>query len=159
MKKNFLAGVIALGEESPTRFANVIRNGWPEIKAAVDQGHSLKVIHQRLVKGGVQISYRLFTLYVRELLGKSRKACNESRKVETKTTAPGKVEKSAADSAPVTPPQTMRDEVVNEIAAGEASRKPDAPTDDPWGNVRKLLYEKQPGFQWDEDVPETDKLY
>ena len=158
MKKDFLAGVIALGEESPTRFANVIRNGWPEIKAAVDQGHSLKVIHQRLVKGGVRISYRLFTLYVRELLGKPRKACNESRKVQTRTTAPGKVEKSA-DSAPVTPPQTVRDEVVMEMTAGESPRKQDAPANDPWGNIRKLLHEKRPGFQWDEDVPDTDKLY
>src|SRR5207247_5507073 len=85
VKKDFLAGVIALAEENPTKFVNLIRNGWPEIKAAMDQGHTLKVIHQRLAKGGVRISYRLFTLYVRQLLGKPRKPRGKSRKAELPT--------------------------------------------------------------------------
>src|SRR5438552_11959396 len=51
VKNDFLAGVIALAQENPARFVNLIRNGWPEIKAAIDQGHTLKVIHERLVKG------------------------------------------------------------------------------------------------------------
>ena len=150
MKKDFLAGVVALGEENPTRFANLIRNGWPVIKAAMDQGHTLKVIHQRLAEGGVRISYRHFTRYVRQLLSKPRMARDELEKVEPKITAPAKAEKRD-DSG--------RDEVVVEVAAGESPSKLDAPSDDPWGNVRKLLHENRPGFQWDEDVPDTDKLY
>jgi hypothetical protein len=33
---------------------------WPDIKAALDRGHSVKVVHERFVKAGVDISYRLF---------------------------------------------------------------------------------------------------
>src|SRR6266516_2588285 len=66
-KRDFLAGVIALSQENPKRFLSLMREGWPEIKAAIDQGHTLKVIHQRLVEGGVKMTYRCFTTYVRRI--------------------------------------------------------------------------------------------
>ena len=118
MKKDCLAGVVALGEENPKRFAKVIRNGWPEIKAAMDQGHTLKVIHQRLAERGVRISYRHFTRSVRHLLATPRTARDESEKVEPKITAPVRTEKRN-DSG--------HDEVVMEIAAPESRGNPDAP--------------------------------
>ena len=40
---------------------------WPDIKAAIDRGHSVKVIHERFVKSGIQISYRLVAMYVGQL--------------------------------------------------------------------------------------------
>ncbi len=40
---------------------------WLDIKAALDRGHSVKAIHERFVKGGVDVSYRLFALYVGQL--------------------------------------------------------------------------------------------
>ena len=157
MKNDFLAGVIALAQENPARFVNLIRNGWPEIKAAIDQGHTLKVIHERLVKGGVRISYRLFTLYVRQLLGRSGQPHKPSGKVERNMTAPGEVENST-DSVPATPPQTAPDEA-QEVVISKPAQESGAPTNDPWGNLRERLNENRSGFQWDEDVPDTSKLY
>ena len=150
MKKDFLAGVVALGDENPKRFAKVIRNGWPEIKAAMDEGHTLKVIHQRLAERGVRISYRHFTRSVRQLLATPRTARDESGKAVPKITTPARAEKRN-DSG--------HDDVVMEVAAAESPGNPEAPTDDPWGNLRKLLHENRPGFQWDEEVPDTNKLY
>src|SRR5262245_29290685 len=68
MTKDFLSGVVALADEQPARVGQLIRIAWPEIKAAMDRGHTLKVIHQRLLKGGVRVSYRQFTAYVRQFL-------------------------------------------------------------------------------------------
>lgn len=157
MKNDFLAGVIALAQENPARFVNLIRNGWPEIKAAIDQGHTLKVIHERLVKGGVRISYRLFTLYVRQFLGRSGKVHEKYRKVQRNMTAPGEVEK-ATDSVPATPPQTAPDDA-KEVVISKPAPESGAPTNDPWSNLRERLNENRSGFQWDEDVPDTSKLY
>ena len=73
-KRDFLAGVIALSQENPKQFLSLMREGWPEIKAAIDQGHTLKVIHQRLVEGGVKMTYRCFTTYVRRFRNESARA-------------------------------------------------------------------------------------
>jgi hypothetical protein len=157
VKRDFFAGVVALREENPTRFVNVIRNGWPEIKAAIDQGHTLKVIHQRLVKNGVRINYRWFTRCVQQLLGKPRKGRDESPEIAPQITARGRGEKGD-DSTPATPLQTTR-HGTETASAVESQETPDAHPDDPWANIRHRLHDNRPGFQWDEDVPDTNKLY
>src|SRR2546425_4195947 len=68
MRRTNLAIMLAgLREEDPDNFVSLVRLVWPDIKAGLDRGHSVKVIHERFVKGGVDISYRLFALYVGQL--------------------------------------------------------------------------------------------
>ncbi len=63
-----MAGLLLeLRRAQPRKFVSLVRLVWPEIKAAVDRGHSIKVIHEHFVKGGVRISYRLFAQYVGQL--------------------------------------------------------------------------------------------
>jgi hypothetical protein len=140
-KRDIMAGVVALGEENPKRFLNLMRKGWPEIKAAIDQGHTLKVIHQRLVTGGVQMTYRCFTAYVRRL---------KKEFAETTTAIP--IEKID------TPPERSSQST-------EASLRPvESETDnqstasrDPYQTIREHLNRRPPGFHWEEDAAETDK--
>jgi excisionase family DNA binding protein len=66
-KLNLTAELDALCDEHPKRLVSLVRLAWPSIKAALDRGHAVKVIHQRFVKSGVKISYRLFTMYVGQL--------------------------------------------------------------------------------------------
>src|SRR5438128_10048024 len=68
MKRKNLASVLDdLRDEEPAKLVSRVRSVWPEIRAALDRGHSVKVIHDRFVKGGVDISYRLLALYVGQL--------------------------------------------------------------------------------------------
>src|SRR5467141_1448854 len=68
MRRKDLAGIlVGLRREQPQKFVSLVRLVWPEIKAALDRGHSIKVIHERFVERGVSISYRLFALYVSQL--------------------------------------------------------------------------------------------
>lgn len=148
-KRDFLAGVIALSQENPTRFVNLVRDGWPEIKAAVDHGHTLKMIHQRLVEGGVRMSYRCFTMYVRRFRNAPG---NASQKAEPLSAAPGE---KPADSTRSTPEGTTAEPLAME---SEPESKPEDPASDPYETIREHLNRKPRGFQWDEDVPDTAKL-
>lgn len=68
MRRKSLASVLDnLRKEEPTKLVSQIRSVWPEIRAALDRGHSVKAIHDRCVKSGVDISYRLLALYVGQL--------------------------------------------------------------------------------------------
>lgn len=150
MRKDFLAGVIALADETPVRLVNLIKNGWPEIKAAIDQGHTLKVIHERLVRDGVRISYRLFTFYVHELLGKTRKPRDKGAKPRHRTTARQKVRKSKISTTNPTAAAVSQ----HEGPLSESTQH------DPWSNVRERLETNRPGFVWDEEaLPDKTKLY
>jgi excisionase family DNA binding protein len=57
----------SLREENPTKIVSVVRMLWPDIKAALDRGHSVKAIHEQFVKSGLTVSYRLLALYVGQL--------------------------------------------------------------------------------------------
>jgi hypothetical protein len=146
VKEDFLSGVIALADEHPERPGRLIKAVWPQIKAAIERGHTLKLIHQRLISDGVRISYRQFTAHVRQLLGKTAKRRETtSQAAATQPTAPpkrSKKERVFSDRSPS----------ISESAGGKASI--DAPVlDDPWANVRDRLHTHRPGFQWnDEEV-------
>jgi hypothetical protein len=62
-----LERLTSLQQENPTKLINVVRLAWPQIKAALDRGHTLKRIHERLLNDGIRISYGLFTVYVKRL--------------------------------------------------------------------------------------------
>ena len=150
VRKDLLAGVIALADETPVRFVNLIKNAWPEIKAAIDQGHTLKVIHERLVRDGVRISYRLFTFYVHQLLGKTRQPRDKGAKPQRKMAAPPKVRNSKISTA----------KPIAAVVSPHERPLSQSVQDDPWRNVRERLETNRPGFSWDEEsLPDETKLY
>lgn len=48
----------ALQDEVPKTRIAVVRLVWSEVKAALNRGHSLKSVHQRLTEAGIGITYR-----------------------------------------------------------------------------------------------------
>src|SRR5215831_1588374 len=59
--------LVALCDEEPKMLIRLLRSLWPDIRAAMDRGHTLKVIHERLAQDGISISYRQFCAYVARL--------------------------------------------------------------------------------------------
>jgi hypothetical protein len=57
----------AVQGEPPKTLIACIRLAWPDIKAALNGGHSLKAVHQRLPEAGIKISYRRLSEYVGRL--------------------------------------------------------------------------------------------
>ena len=57
----------ALQDEAPKTRIALIRLAWPEVKAALNRGHSLKAIHQRLAHAGIDITYRRLSQCVTRL--------------------------------------------------------------------------------------------
>jgi hypothetical protein len=66
---------------------SMIRLIWPDIEAAYTMGHTLKVIHERIVQIGIPISYRVFTVYVSRLRRQVSAAKAEKR--QTASLKPG----------------------------------------------------------------------
>jgi len=62
-----LMPVESLRQEKPAKLIKLIGLAWPEIEAALEQGHTLRRIHQRLVQSGIPISYSLLTVYVKRI--------------------------------------------------------------------------------------------
>src|SRR6188472_3329637 len=63
-RKLDLSRLRELRNESPTTLMGMVRMAWPEIRAALDRGHTLKLVHARLNEAGVPISYRRLSLYL-----------------------------------------------------------------------------------------------
>jgi hypothetical protein len=57
----------ALRAEKPASQMGQLRWAWPEVKAALDHGHSLTTVHQRLAEVGIEIPYRRLSLYIGRL--------------------------------------------------------------------------------------------
>jgi hypothetical protein len=112
----------------------------------MDQGHTLKVIHQGLLKGGVRISYRQFTGYVRQFLRNTPAHPSEAPQQcrTAKSTAPPKQRENA---------HVAREDaqIHFESIDGEGSNAA-ATEDDPWANLRDRLHNNRPGFQWDDET-------
>jgi hypothetical protein len=62
-----LMPVESLRQEKPAKLIKLIGLAWPEIEGALQQGHTLRRIHQRLVQSGIPISYSLLTVYVKRV--------------------------------------------------------------------------------------------
>jgi hypothetical protein len=70
MNPHHLPRLQSLHHENPTKRISLIRLAWPDIEKALARGHTLKLIHARMLEDGLQISYSLLSLYVRRLQGK-----------------------------------------------------------------------------------------
>jgi len=79
-KKN-LSPLKDLGEEKPSKLIELVRFAWPQIEAALERGHRLKRIHQGLLACGIQISYSLFTVYIKLVRLENGAALNKSQKL------------------------------------------------------------------------------
>ena len=53
-----------LRDEEPARLISKIRLVWPEIRAALGRGHTLKRIHLVLEQNGIAIHYQVLSRYV-----------------------------------------------------------------------------------------------
>src|SRR5947209_1889367 len=68
-------------KKNPKRSISQVRLLWPDIKAALDRGHTLKALHERLKKGGLSIDYKVLSVYVVRL----RREDAKKRKAEAAT--------------------------------------------------------------------------
>jgi hypothetical protein len=67
MRENARTRLAALREKKPPTKAAQIRSLWPEIKAALDNGHSLKAIAECLAADGISVSVRSLSVYVERI--------------------------------------------------------------------------------------------
>lgn len=67
MFRRDLSTLTSLREHTSEKLMPVVRHLWPDIKAALERGHTLKVVHSRLAECGIAINYRLLTCYVSRL--------------------------------------------------------------------------------------------
>ena len=79
-KKN-LSPLKDLGEEKPSKLIELVRFAWPQIEAALERGHRLKRIHEGLLACGIQISYSLFTVYIKLVRLENGAALYKSQKL------------------------------------------------------------------------------
>ncbi len=129
----------ALGEKKPRSKAAQFRSLWPEIKVALDNGHSLKAICECLEAGGLEMSIYTLGSYIARM-----------RRSSTATAAA-----PALSGAPH--PST--------IASGSIAgkdREADISVDnhnrpDPLANLRKSEG-KRPAFDYRPELADPDKL-
>jgi hypothetical protein len=130
MTRTSLSKIAALRDENPTKLMRLLRLAWPDIKAALQRGHTLKVVHTRLLESGIEMSLDLLACYVRRL----------RREDLARTTA--------NPPAPAGKRSTRDDPA----EGAEVDR-------DPMANVRDLLGRNRPGFHFDGEIPDKKKLY
>jgi hypothetical protein len=73
VKDFHLSYLHALQSQRPDKPMGQVRWAWAEINAALNAGHTLKVVHQRLCQDGVVIAYSTLARYV------NRIRCEEAR--------------------------------------------------------------------------------
>ena len=129
MGRSSLAKLAALRDENPRKLMRLLRQEWSVIKAALQRGHTLRVVHARLLEYGVEMSFDLLACYVRRL--RREEAAGKLRNPPATAGKPSEAE-------------------------GATERRIDR---DPMANVRELLVNKRPGFDYDPDNTDRKKLY
>jgi hypothetical protein len=122
----------ALREENPRSLMAYIRFAWPEIRAALDRGHTLKAVHQRLQECGINIGYRHLSSYVGRLRQQDRRSDMPS---------PPIAGRKAGVAEPPERPAAVRESNPN----------------DPLANVRERT-KKRPGFNFSDEPADEEKL-
>src|SRR4051812_33566240 len=122
----------ALRAEKPASQMGQLRWAWPEVKAALEHGHSLTTVHQRLAEVGIEIPYRRLSLYIGRL--RREEADNHGPVAATVPARP-------AEPRPNPP-----------IAANQPADR------DPLVTLRRLSTGR-PGFRWEVAPPDRDKLF
>ena len=126
------------GEKKPPTKAARIRNLWPEIKAALDNGHNLKSISECLAADGIAVTFRELSVYV----GRLRK--RPINPADLQARSGGTIRDSIVSTAE--PPSTTRSADPSE----QGSR-------DPLANVRERQ-KKRPGFDYRPELADPKEL-
>jgi hypothetical protein len=138
MRDNARTRLTALREKKPPTKAAQIRNLWPEIKAALENGHSLKTISECLAADGIAVTFRELSVYIGRLRKKSINA------TDFHTGNRGVVPETAVSTA--APRSTPRPTNSSE----QGSR-------DPLANVRERQ-KKRPGFDYRPELADPKEL-
>ena len=88
MNPHRLPRLQSLHHENPTKRISLIRLAWPDIEKALARGHTLKLVHARMLEDGLQISYSLLSLYGRRLQGKESGKKQPHQSQATKASLP-----------------------------------------------------------------------
>ena len=88
----------ALREKKPARKSAQIRAVWPDIKAALDNGHSLKAVCECLEAAGVTVTVPALGVYI----GRIRKKDREIDRAPAPVSAAGPKDSSTAHGDPKT---------------------------------------------------------
>ena len=138
MPENARTRLAALREKKPPTKAAELRSLWPEIKAALDNGHSLKAISECLAADGIAVSVHSLSVYIGRL--RKNPIANRKLTLPTKTALAGNA----------IPSPTAKSESVLAEQIQKGSR-------DPLANVRERL-KKRPGFDYRPELADPKKL-
>ena len=138
-KTNARSRLAALREKKPRTKAAQIRSLWPEIKAALDNGHSLQDIAECLAADGVAVNVRSLSVYVGRL-----------RKNSTATKEPTRPSHTASGRNVVIPSSTGKSQNSSADENPNGSR-------DPLANVRERQ-KKRPGFDYRPELADPKEL-
>ena len=84
-----VSAVESLGREKPTKLMAQLRAVWPHVERALQAGHTLRLIQQRLNMAGIQISYGCLIVYRGRIeRGKKRSAVPVSANTLTPAVLP-----------------------------------------------------------------------
>jgi len=138
MRDNARTRLAAPREKKPPTKAAQIRSLWPEIKAALDNGHSLKAIAECLAADGIALSVRSLSAY----LGRIQKGS-----IDTKNLTPPKRVLAAGN---VAPSSTAKPATVSVQVNPDGLR-------DPLANIRERQ-KKRPGFDYRPELADPKEL-
>lgn len=125
----------ALREKKPARKSAQIRAVWPDIKAALDNGHSLKAVCECLEAAGVTVTVPALGVYI----GRIRKKDREIDRAPAPVSAVGPKDSSTAHGDPKT--------------TGSGTRR----SADPLANVRESGANNRP-FDYRPELADPTKL-
>lgn len=131
----------AKGKVKPSTKAGAVRALWPAIRAALDNGQSLKTIRDWLEEEGVHLTYNQFTSYVGRI--RRRKERNQSAQPQA-----GKSDadpRSGASSADVPSARVAAESPLIER------------THDPLANIRSRE-QRRPTFEYSPEFKEDDLI-
>ncbi len=126
--------------EKPRTKAGQVRHAWPEIRALLEAGHSLKDIHVWLREIGIEIGYARLSDYTGKLKRRDEAAAEAQRSPYTNRPPAGTGSGEQDCTVPRSDPES-----------GTAERE-----DDPLATVRDRE-RRQPGFQYNAE-PDPKKL-
>jgi len=128
----------ALGEKKPRSKAAQFRSLWPEIRVALDNGHTLKAICECLEAGGLEMSIYTLGSYIARM----RRSSTALLAAPAASSGPDRA--IAADSIGI---QNQR----ADTSVGHQNRP------DPLANLRKSEG-KRPAFDYRPELADPDKL-
>lgn len=137
----------ALQDEVPKTRIALVRLVWSDVKAALNRGHSLRAVHQRLADAGLDITYRRLSQCVSRL-----------RREEKRFGLPPKLTGKAPGGPDFTPASTeVGDDRTSRIDAPEERRSAQSATADPLADFRERTARTKT-FEFKPGPPDESKL-